>query len=84
MSSFGTPNESEDEGFLILEGVLRIEFEDRPAVTLRAGELHVVPRGVRHKPVAEAPCFVALIEPSSTAHTGNESTPLTKSLDEQR
>ncbi|MBB4658383.1 cupin domain-containing protein [Parvularcula dongshanensis] len=74
----------EDEAFLVLKGSLRIEYEDRPAVTLNPGDLHVVPRGVRHNPVADEECLIALIEPASTAHTGAEVTPLTRSLEEQR
>ena len=74
----------EDEGFLVLEGALVIQHEDRPDVTLGPGELHVVPAGVRHRPVAETECLVALIEPMTTAHTGEEATPLTRTIEEQR
>ena len=74
----------EDEAFLVLKGTLRIEYEDRPAVTLREGDLHVVPAGVRHNPVAEEECLVALVEPMTTAHTGEEVTERTRSLEEQR
>ena len=74
----------EDEGFLVLRGRLRIEYEDRPHVTLEAGDFHVVPAGVRHNPVAAEECLIALIEPMATKHTGDEVTPLTKSLAVQR
>ncbi|HEV7136893.1 MAG TPA: cupin domain-containing protein [Steroidobacteraceae bacterium] len=37
-----------DETFIVLEGTLRIDFEDG-AVRLAAGEMLVVPKGVRHK-----------------------------------
>lgn len=74
----------EDEGFLVLDGALTIRYEDRPDVRLRAGELHVVPRGVRHSPFAEEECLVALIEPAETAHTGDVESPLTRGIDEQR
>ena len=73
----------EDEAFLVLRGILRIEYEDRPDAILREGDLHVVPAGVRHRPVAEG-CLVALIEPMTTQHTGDEVTALTKSLEAQR
>ena len=42
----------EDEMFLVLDGRIDIHFRDR-IVSLEAGELCVVPRGVEHKPVAK-------------------------------
>src|ERR1700731_2461417 len=41
-----------DETFIVLEGVLRIDFRDG-AVRVSAGEMFVVPKGVEHKPFAE-------------------------------
>lgn len=75
-------HEGEDELFHIVKGALRMEFEDR-AVEMREGDILTVPKGVRHNPVAEEECWVLLIEPASTKHTGEEITPLTRSLDEQ-
>lgn len=43
----------------------------------------VVPKGVRHKPVAEQECHVMLIERKSTLHAGNTVSNLTRSIDEQ-
>jgi mannose-6-phosphate isomerase-like protein (cupin superfamily) len=60
----------EDEMFLVVQGRLRMEFRDR-AVELGAGEFIVVPRGVEHRPVAEAEVAVLLFEPASTLNTGN-------------
>jgi mannose-6-phosphate isomerase-like protein (cupin superfamily) len=75
-------HDQEDELFLVLEGRLRIELEDG-AVELRAGELFVVPKGVRHNPVAEGECLLMLIERKSTLHTGDTVTDKTRSLAEQ-
>ncbi len=72
----------EDELFLVLQGRLRIELEDG-AIELPAGSFAVVPRGVRHNPVADEPCFLALIEPASTRHTGDLVTPMTRSIADQ-
>jgi mannose-6-phosphate isomerase-like protein (cupin superfamily) len=58
-----------DEAFLVLDGVLRIDFRDRQ-VTVRAGELFVVPRGVEHKPYAEREVRMVLIEPRGVVNTG--------------
>lgn len=75
---------NEDEVFIVLNGELTIAYEDRDDVVLGVGDIHVVPKGVRHCPKASEECLIALIEPASTAHTGSEVTALTKSLDEQR
>ena len=72
----------EDELFLVLKGRLRIEMEDG-TVDLGEGELFVVPKGVRHNPVADEECHIVLIERKSTRHTGDEVTDRTRSLDEQ-
>ncbi len=75
-------HDQEDELFLVLEGRLRIELEDG-AVELGEGELFVVPKGVRHNPVAEEECLLMLVERKSTLHTGDTVTDKTRSLAEQ-
>jgi mannose-6-phosphate isomerase-like protein (cupin superfamily) len=59
-----------DETFVVLDGRLRIDFRDG-AVTLCAGEMYVVPRGVEHKPFAECETQVLLIEPRGVPNTGD-------------
>jgi mannose-6-phosphate isomerase-like protein (cupin superfamily) len=75
-------HDQEDELFLVLEGRLRIEMEDG-AVELDEGELFVVPKGVRHNPVAEEECLLLLVERKSTQHTGDTVTDRTRSVEEQ-
>jgi mannose-6-phosphate isomerase-like protein (cupin superfamily) len=75
-------HENEDELFLILKGRLRIDMEGG-SVELNEGEMFVVPKGVRHNPVAEQECHLMLIERKSTLHTGNVATEKTRSLAEQ-
>ncbi|HWB50323.1 MAG TPA: cupin domain-containing protein [Stellaceae bacterium] len=58
-----------DETFLVLDGELRIDFRDG-AVTLRPGEMFVVPKGVEHKPFAEREVKLLLIEPRGVPNTG--------------
>jgi mannose-6-phosphate isomerase-like protein (cupin superfamily) len=60
-----------DELFLVLSGSLTIELRQRDPVILHAGEFFVVPRGMEHKPTAEAECEVMLIEPAGTVNTGD-------------
>jgi mannose-6-phosphate isomerase-like protein (cupin superfamily) len=63
-----------DDFFLVIDGELDIELRDR-TVTLRPGELYVVPRGVEHRPVARrGEVRLLLIEPSGTPNTGDEAT----------
>ena len=75
-------HENEDELFFVLKGRLRIEMETR-SVELDEGEMFVVPKGVRHNPVAENECHVMLIERKSTLHTGDLVTEKTRSIAEQ-
>jgi len=75
-------HDNEDELFLILQGRLRIEMESG-AVELDEGEMFVVPKGVRHNPVAEQECLLMLIECKTTQHTGDVVTEKTRSLAEQ-
>jgi len=63
-------HDHEDELFLVLSGELALHFRDR-VVTLREGELCIVPRGVEHKPAAAEETCVLLLEPASTLNTGN-------------
>jgi mannose-6-phosphate isomerase-like protein (cupin superfamily) len=59
-----------DETFIVIEGVLRIDFRDG-AVTVGAGEMFIVPKGVEHKPCAEQEVKLLLIEPSGVLNTGD-------------
>ena len=63
-------HEKEDEMFLVWRGQMTIEFRDH-RVTLHAGELGVVPRGVEHRTMAEAEAEVLVFEPAETRNTGN-------------
>ena len=60
-----------DETFIVLEGSLRIDFRVS-SVTLNAGEMYVVPKGIEHKPYAEQEAKVLLIEPNDVVNTGDE------------
>lgn len=75
-------HDDEDELFYVLGGRLRIEMADG-AVELDEGDAYVVPRGVRHNPVAERECLVMLIERKTTLHTGSEITERTRSVADQ-
>jgi mannose-6-phosphate isomerase-like protein (cupin superfamily) len=63
-----------DELFLILDGEFDMEFRDR-TVTVRPGELLIVPRGVEHRPTARrGEVKLILIDPAGTPNTGDNET----------
>lgn len=69
-----------DELFLVVEGAIRIEFRDG-RVELAEDDLHVVPAGVEHRPVAEETAFVLLFEPAGTRNTGDRMTEKTTEVE---
>ena len=76
-------HEHEDELFYIVKGTLLLKFRDRNDVLLNKGEMYIVPAGVDHLPIAEQECWVMLMEPKSTEHTGSTKTENTVSIDDQ-
>ncbi len=76
-------HENEDEMFLVLSGRLRIQIEGQADVELGPGQFFVVPRGVRHNPVADDEAHIALIEAVTTAHTGDVIVPGTVPIERQ-
>ena len=64
-------HDGEDEMFQVVYGRLRIQLEGDREVVLEAGDFYVVPRGVRHNPIAEEEVGIVLIETVTTAHTGD-------------
>ena len=63
-------HEKEDELFLVVAGTLVIKLRDRD-LTLRPGQLVIIPRGVEHLPVAAEEVQVLLLEPKTTVNTGD-------------
>jgi mannose-6-phosphate isomerase-like protein (cupin superfamily) len=61
----------EDELFFCWDGSFVIEL-DGDAVQLNRGDIFVVPRGVRHRPVATSTAHAILLERPETKQYGNE------------
>jgi len=70
-------HKNEDELFYILKGELILEFRDK-SITLREGDMTIIPRGVEHKPIAKEEVWLMLFEPMETKHTGDVVHELTK------
>ena len=70
-------HENEDELFLVIDGVLTIEFRDK-IVELKENEFIIVPKGVEHRPIAEKEVSVLFFEPKTTINTGDLENELTK------
>lgn len=66
-------HEHTDEFFLVLDGVFDIALRDdggERTVSLGAGEVFVVPRGIEHKPSSSGGSIM-MFEPSGTVSTGD-------------
>lgn len=74
----------EDELFLVTSGVLEIEIEGQDPVLLHPGEFCVIPKGVRHHPIArEEPVHILLIERKGVTNTGdNPDSDLTQTIED--
>ena len=59
-----------DELFLVQKGSIEVLFENQLSQQVREGEMLVIPKGVRHCPVAAKEAHVVIIEPSHVVNTG--------------
>ncbi len=75
-------HEFEDEMFLIIKGNLTIELKDK-SIHLKEGDIYVVPKNTLHNPYCQKECWVMLMEPKETLHTGNVEVEKTKSIEDQ-
>ena len=66
-----------DDFFLVLDGEMTMDL-DGESHRVGPGELFIVPKGVTHRPRAEAECKVLLIEPKGVPNTGDPATAAAK------
>ncbi len=72
-------HDNEDELFLVIEGVLKMELRDQ-TIEINQNEFLIVPKGTEHRPVAEKEVSVLLFEPALTLNTGNTENERTKHI----
>jgi len=75
-------HENEDEMFFIIKGKLTIELKEL-TIHLKEGEGYIVPKNTMHNPTCNEECWVMLIEPKETLHTGNVQTDKSKPIEDQ-
>ena len=62
------------------EGNIEIELEDS-TIELSEGEMFIVPKGAKHKPIARGEAHILLIEPRGVKNTGDIENELTAKND---
>lgn len=75
-------HDNEDELFIVFKGQLTLKLRNE-SIVLNPGEMYVVPKGVEHCPKAEPDTHFMMIEPASTAHTGERQSEVTVSSEKQ-
>jgi mannose-6-phosphate isomerase-like protein (cupin superfamily) len=69
-------HDNEDEFFLVIKGLLKIDYGDK-IVDVNEGEFIVIPKGVKHRPIADVETHLLLFEPETILNTGNVHNELT-------
>jgi mannose-6-phosphate isomerase-like protein (cupin superfamily) len=64
-------HDDQDEFFLVLDGELLIDLEDRDVVTLQRHQAYTVPRGVVHRTRAPQRTAVLMVEAAGVVPTGD-------------
>ncbi len=63
-------HDDEDEMFLVIDGTLKLDFEDK-LVEVSKGEFIIVPKGVLHRPIADQEVHLMMFVTASNINTGN-------------
>ena len=62
-------HEKTDEAFIVLDGKIFIEFEEK-IEEINKGEMIIVPKGIKHRPYAKTEAKIMIIEPKGVVNTG--------------
>lgn len=60
-----------DELFYVLNGEMTLEMENFQPAKLQKGDVFVVPKGIRHRPVSNAGAEILMVELEGTINTGD-------------
>jgi mannose-6-phosphate isomerase-like protein (cupin superfamily) len=63
-------HDNEDEFFLVIKGLLKMDYGDR-IIDIKEGEFIIIPKGIKHRPIADIETHLLLFEPDSILNTGN-------------
>jgi mannose-6-phosphate isomerase-like protein (cupin superfamily) len=75
-------HDNEDEFFMVLKGLLKMDYGDR-IVEVKEGEFIIIPKGMKHRPIAETETHLLLFEPETVINTGDVRNELTHELPER-
>ena len=76
-------HDNEDEMFYMVKGSMIMEIKNEGSFDLSEGEYFIVGKGTEHRVYSEEECWIMLIEPKATKHTGSVQSGITRSIDEQ-
>jgi len=63
-------HENSDELFYVIEGTFDIEFDDG-IITMEQGDMAIIPKGIRHRPICKTLVKCLLIELNGTLNNEN-------------
>ncbi len=69
-------HDQEDELFMVIKGHFKMDYGHR-IVDVNEGEFIIIPKGVKHRPIAHTEAHLLLFEPSTTLNTGDVQNELT-------
>jgi mannose-6-phosphate isomerase-like protein (cupin superfamily) len=76
-------HDNEDELFLVISGLLKMDYGDK-IVEINEGEFIIVPKGVKHRPIADTETHLLLFEPETVLNTGDVRNELTLDSPERK
>lgn len=69
-------HDHEDEFFFVVKGLLKMDYGDR-IIDINEGEFIIIPKGIKHRPIAVVETHLLLFEPDTILNTGNVRNELT-------